>query len=119
MTTTCPVWPSQTQVTLNGSGAGTARLGPTGHGVVWTLGNISVKTVQAVSTGVCECNTYVGDDASQTNFVQGTFSGDTGDSTDAASGVQVRLGKYVWAVWSGGVPGDIATLTITGTMEIP
>jgi hypothetical protein len=119
VTTTSPVWPSQTQVKLNGSGAGTARIGPTGHGVVWTLGTISVKTGQAVTTGVCECNVYVGDDSSATNFVGGTFSGDTGDSLPDASGTEVRLGKYVFAVWSGGVPGDIATLSITGTMEVP
>lgn len=119
MPTTCPVWPSQTQITLNGSGAGTASLGPTGHGVVWTLGTISVRTGQTVSTGTCQCSIYVGDDASATNFADATFSGDTGDSTNAASGRQIRLGKQVWAVWSGGVPGDIATLTITGTMEVP
>lgn len=119
MTTTCPVWPNQTQIKLNGSGAGTARLGPTGHGVVWTLGNISVRTAQTVSTGTCEASIYVGDDASPTNFVDATFSGDTGDSTDSASGTQIRLGKSVWAVWSGGVANDIATLTITGTMEVP
>lgn len=119
MPTTCPVWPSQTQVTLNGSGAGTARLGPSGHGVVWTLGTISVRTAQTVSTGTCQCSIYAGDDASATNFVDSTFSGDTGDSTDTASGMQIRLGRYVFAVWSGGVAGDIATLTINGTMEVP
>lgn len=119
MPTTAPIWPSQTQVKLNGSGAGTAYLGPTGHGVVWTLGNISVKTVQTVSTGTCQCSLYVGDDASATNFVDSTFSGDTGDTSDAAAGMEVRLGKKVWAVWSGGVASDVATLTITGSMRIP
>lgn len=116
---TVPIWPRQVQVTLNGSGAGTASLGPTGHGITWTLGTISVKTVQAVSTGTCQCSIYVGDDASAVNFLDGTFSGDTGDSTDAANGVQIRLGKQVFAVWSGGVAGDIATLTLTGTMDVP
>lgn len=119
MTATCPVWPGQVQVRLDGTGAGTARLGPTGHGITWTLGTISVKTTQAVTTGTCQCNTYAGDDASATNFLDSTFSGDTGDSTDAGAGMQIRLGKYVFAAWSGGVPGDTATLTITGTMEVP
>lgn len=114
-----PVWPRQVQVQLDGTGAGTARLGPSGHGITWTLGTISVKTAQTVATGTCNCNIYVGDDTSAVNFVDGTFSGDTGDSSDAASGEQIRLGKYVFAVWSSGVPGDVATLTLTGTMEIP
>lgn len=116
---TAPVWPDQIQVKLNGSGAGTARLGPAGHGITWTLGTISVKTAQTVTTGTCQCQIYVGDDASAVNFLDGTFSGDTGDSSDAAAGQQIRLGKYVFAVWSGGVAGDTATLNITGTMEIP
>ena len=116
---TAPIWPRQTQITLDGSGAGTASLGPTGHGITWTLGTISVKTAQTVSTGTCECSIYVGDDTSAVNFLDGTFSGDTGDSSDAASGQQIRLGKRVFAVWSAGVAGDVATLTITGTMVIP
>jgi hypothetical protein len=119
MSTTCQVWPNQTQVTLNGSGAGTASLGPTGHGVAWTLGTVSVKTGQTVSTGTCQCLIYVGDDTSAVNFVDGTFSGDTGDSSDAAQGVEIRLGKKVWAVWSSGVANDVATLRITGTMAVP
>jgi hypothetical protein len=116
---TVPIWPRQAQVKLNGSGAGTASLGPAGHGITWTLGTVSVKTGQAVSTGTCQCSIYVGDDASAPNFLDGTFSGDTGDSTDAASGQQIRLGKSVFAVWSGGVASDTATLTLTGTMEVP
>lgn len=119
MPTTCALWPSQAQITLDGSGNGTARLGPSGHGVVWTAGQVSVRTAQAVSTGTCQCSIYVGDDTSQVNFTDGTFSGDTGDSTDAASGMELRAGKYVFAVWSGGVPGDIATLRVTGSMVVP
>jgi len=116
---TVPIWPRQVQVKLNGSGAGTASLGPAGHGITWTLGTISVKTAQAVPAGTCQASIYAGDDASATNFLDGTFSGDTGDSTDAAAGMQIRLGKQVFAAWSGGVPGDIATLTLTGTMQVP
>ncbi len=114
-----PIWPRQVQVTLDGSGSGTAQLGPSGHGITWTLGTISVKTAQTVPAGTCQCSIYVGDDTSPVNFLDGTFSGDTGDSSDAAAGQQIRLGKYVLAVWSAGVPGDVATLTLTGTMEIP
>lgn len=119
MATTSPVWPDQTQIKLDGSGNGTASLGPTGHGVVWTIGTISVKTAQTVSTGTCQASIYVGDDASATNFLDGTFSGDTGDASGRADGMQIRLGKKIWVVWSGGVANDIATLSITGTMEVP
>jgi hypothetical protein len=104
---------------IGGQGNGTASLGPGGHGITWTLGTISVRTAQTVATGTCQCTIYVGDDTSPVNFLDSTFSGDTGDSTDAANGQQIRLGKYVFAVWSGGVANDIATLTLTGTMEVP
>ena len=114
-----PIWPRQIQIKLDGTGAGTASLGPSGHGILWTLGTISVHTAQNVATGTCVCSIYAGDDTSQVNYLDSTFSGDTGDSTDAATGHQIRLGKKVFAVWSNGVADDLAFLTITGTMEVP
>ena len=112
---TVPLFPDSVQVNLNGSGAGTAQLGPTGHGQVWTVNSISVRTAQTVSTGTCQCLVYVGDRASAENFLDGTFSGDTGDVFDTP--VTLKLNQSVFAVWSSGVASDIATLAITGTSE--
>lgn len=112
---TVDLWPDSVQIKLDGTGAGTARLGPTGHGQRWTVNSVSVRTTQAVSTGVCTCNVYAGDRAGSENFLDGTVSGDTGDIFDTQ--FTLRLNDYIWAVWSGGVANDLATLTITGTSE--
>ena len=113
--TTVDVWPDTVQVKLDGTGAGTARLGPTGHAQNWTVSSVSVRTAQAVSTGVCQCTMYAGDSPTSDNFKDATVSGDTGDIFDTA--ISLRLGQYIFAVWSGGVANDLATLTITGTSE--
>ena len=102
-------------VTLNGSGAGTARLGPAAHGVVWKPSRIAIKTSSAVLSPTCQV--YVGNAATSENFIDGTFTGQQ-NATDSAVGQQLRLGMYVWAVWTGGDAGAQATLTVTGSKDI-
>jgi hypothetical protein len=104
-------------VTLDGSGNGTAQLGPQGKGEVWHPANAHVS----VSTNIDEaqCRVYVGDQPTANNFRDGTLSGSTGDSTDRVGADEVRLGRFVWAVWSGGDPGSTATLNVTGSKDIP
>ena len=114
--TTVPIIPGVATAVLNGSGGGTVKLGPVGAREVWSPAVASVS----VSTNVKEaqCRVYVGDSAVPANFIDGTLSGSTGDSTDRVSGSQVKLGWYVWAVWSGGDAGSVATLNVTGTREV-
>lgn len=106
-------------ITLNGSGAGTAQLGPVSAGESWQLARASVICSAAVATGDCQAQIYIGPSPSQPYFVDGTFSGDTGDTTDAVAGRIIHPGSYVWAVWASGMPGASATLTITGTRQVP
>lgn len=106
-------------ITLNGSGAGTAQVGPTLPREVWHPRIVSIVCNQAVASGTCTCNIYDGPAALQQFFIDGTFSGDTGDSTDAAQASEIRLGSYIIAVWTGGVAGAQATLTVTGTRDLP
>jgi hypothetical protein len=102
-------------VTLDGSGNGTVKLGPVGHGVTWSVETASV----GCSTNVHEaqCKIYVGNDTSQRFFRDATLSGSTGDSTDRVTGT-LRMNTFVWAVWSGGDPGAQGTLTIDGEVNI-
>lgn len=109
----------QVTVTLNGSGAATAQLGPVSAGESWALDRASVICSAVVATGTCQCQIYIGPTASQPNFVDGTFSGDTGDTTDAVAGRIIHPGSNIFAAWTGGVPGATATLTITGTRQVP
>ena len=114
--TTVPIRPGSVTVALNGSGGGTAKIGPVGPAEVWQAEVASVS----VSTNITEaqCRIYVGDQPTQANFVDGTLSGSTGDSTDRVSARPLKLGDYVWAVWSGGDPGAVAMLNVTGTRTV-
>lgn len=106
-------------VTLNGSGAGTVQLGPATPRELWRPANAHVVCSSAVTTGTCQGSIYAGPQPQQPWFRDSTFSADTGDTTDAVAADELRPGSYVWAVFSGGVAGATATLTVTGTREVP
>ena len=106
-------------VTLDGSGAGTVQLGPASPGEAWLPGHVNVSCSAVVATGTCQAIVYAGAAIGQGAFVDGTFSGDTGETTDAIAGHVLHPGQYVFVVWSGGVPGATATAVITGTRTVP
>ena len=112
---TVPIVPGTATVVLDASGNGVAKVGPIGAREIWFPQVASVS----VSSNVNEasCKTFVGDPVSQT-FVDGTLTGSTGDSTDRISAYQVPLGWFVWAKWTGGDPGAVATLTVAGTKQV-
>jgi hypothetical protein len=103
-------------INLNGSGAGTAKLGPLTAREVWYPDNAHV----AVATNTLEatCKVYVGPDTTQSNFRDESPQGSTGDSTGAISADVIRTGFYVWAVWTGGDANAQATLTVTGRKTV-
>lgn len=103
-------------VVLDGTGAGTASIGPISAREVWHPDVISVKV--STATDEAQCTIYVGDSPTQPNFVDGTYSGSSGDATDRAAATLIRVGWKVWATWSGGDPGATATLTVTGTKDV-
>jgi hypothetical protein len=104
-------------VKLNGSGNGTAQLGPGFPGEIWSPAVVSVS----VSTNVSEaqCKIYAGIVAVPATFIDGTLSGSTGDSTDRISGQVFYPGQFIIAVWSGGDVGAIATMNIQGSRQVP
>lgn len=106
-------------VILNGAGAGTAQLGPINARETWTPQVASVKTNQAPGAIVNEaqCKIYAGADTSDSNYVDGTLSGSTGDSTDNFS-QPVLCGEYVFAVWTGGDAGAQGRVIVRGTKQL-
>ena len=123
MTTPAPVTVPLNQsavVTFNAQGAGTAQLGPRNQRESWTPAVISVKTNQAPGSIVNEaqCRIYCGADTSDPNFVDGTLSGSTGDSTANASGQIIRCGQQVFAVWTGGDAGAQGRVNVSGTKQL-
>jgi hypothetical protein len=109
-------------IRLNGSGAGTAKVGPLTAREVWYPSNVSIKTtfpgVQSAPTLESKCDIYVGQTASPEFFRDNSIQGSTGDASGACSADIVRTGQYVWAVWSGGDAGVQATLTVTGQKDV-
>lgn len=105
-------------VTLNGSGNGTAKLGPLTARETWYPSNVHVRTNQTSVTNEATCAIYVGDQAITWNFRDTTFTGSSGDSTGKVSADRIRSGQYVWAVWTGGDAGAVAVLNVTGERDV-
>jgi hypothetical protein len=103
-------------ITLDGTGSGTARLGPLTARETWYPDGVSVKA-NSNPTNEAQCIIYIGEGATQDNFRGTTFTGSSGDSTDQVPG-KMSKGWYVFAVWSGGDANVSATLTVTGEKEI-
>lgn len=103
---------------LDGAGAGTLRLGPRAHGVLWRPANAGVRMTGSTPSGLATCYIYVGTSATDPNFADATYDVNN-DNTDRVAGNQLRIGQYVFAVWSGGNPGATVTLTLTGEADIP
>jgi len=122
MTTPSPVQLNLTQrgqVTLDGSGNGAVQLGPDGPQEHWFPTLASVKVAQPV-TNEAQCRIYAGPSVNDLYFVDGTLSGSTGDSTDRITGIEIARTQtpYIWAVWTGGDAGHVASLTVNGQKEI-
>lgn len=102
--------------TLNGSGNGTAKVGPLTARERWSPQNVHVSV--STNTNEAQCSIYVGDSPTQSNFRDQTLSGSTGDSSDRVNADVIGCGYYVFAVWTGGDPGSQAIMTVTGTKVI-
>lgn len=117
MTASAPL-AENASVTLDGAGAGTLRMMPQGGGQIWLPTSAAVKCSTAVNEATCRI--YIGPSATDQYFIDGTFSGSSGDSTDRVAGTQVDThGNTLWAVWAGGDAGVTATMTVTGTEQVP
>lgn len=103
-------------IVLNGSGAGTATLGPLTARETWYPDVASVKANQN-PTNEAQCTIFVGQTATQDNFRDVTFSGSSGDASGKVIG-KLSKGGYIFAVWSGGDAGQTAVLNVTGKKEV-
>jgi hypothetical protein len=104
-------------VILDASGNGTASIGPRAPGEVWYPETVSNRVSTPV-TNSPNLETYAGNAATPDNFVDGSYTGEL-NGTDQIKGQVLRLGQKVFSVWTAGDPGNQATLTVTGTKDIP
>jgi hypothetical protein len=103
------------EVVLDGTGSGTASVGPSASGETWAVSSVGVHA--STNTAEATARVYAGADASPRYFCDGTTWGSTGDSTGNVAGT-IAVGSQVWAVWTGGDPGATAYLTVTGTRQV-
>lgn len=103
-------------VTLDGSGNGTAKVGPLSARETWYPGNVHISV--ATNTNEAACRIYVGIDATEPNFRDESLYGSSGDSSGTVGQDVVKTGAYVWAVWVGGDAGARAVLTVTGSRDV-
>jgi hypothetical protein len=103
------------QVTLDASGNGTASVGPTGSGEVWS--QITVAVHCATNTSEATCRIYAGSDASPRYFSDGTTWGSTGDSSTNLPPT-LPVGQKISAVWSGGDSGTTAYMSLSGIRTV-
>lgn len=108
-------------VVLNSSGNGTVKLGPQSAREVWHAGcttyvSVSIPTGQTAPTKQAKCFLSIGDNNTK-QFRDNTTNGSSGDHSSKIDR-DIKSGEYIWADWTGGDPGMIATLTITGSKSI-
>jgi hypothetical protein len=101
---------------LGAAGGGTVSTGPQVTNEMW---NVTVASVSCSTNGSeATCRIYAGGYISQGAFIDGTTWGSTGDSTTNFA-TPVYTGQQVFAAWTGGDPGAIATLVVQGTRQVP
>ena len=103
-------------VTLNGAGGGQVQAGPALPGVSWLPVTVAILVQPASATVVSSFLLYNGP-AQPANFIGGTYTGDN-NSNDVTC-PPMYAGDVLTGVWKGGNPGAIATMTVTGTQNIP
>ena len=106
--------PRSASVTLDANGNGQVTFAIDNTNVRWILDYVKVLTNQAATaTPVPQANTYKNQVQPQ-NWEGGTYSG----NLDIASGRTILYeGDTLFVVWSGGIPGSVATAVIDGTFD--
>lgn len=103
-------------IILNGSGNGTAKIGPLSAREIWSPNGAHVQC--ATNVKEAQCAIFAGTGAYPNTYRDTTLSGSTGDSTDRISSDIIKSGMYIFAVWTGGDAGTRATLNVTGGKTI-
>ncbi|HLM89236.1 MAG TPA: hypothetical protein VK284_09440 [Streptosporangiaceae bacterium] len=103
------------QSLVNASGVATVRVGPSGLGTLW----FPQQAILSTTTGATDSSTAIGylgpAGVVAANILFQSYQGG-GDVQGIAIPV-LQPGDFVTAVWSGGHPGDWATLRIVGTLQ--
>lgn len=108
-------------IVLDGSGNGTARLTPAGtrySGYKWQpqMCYVSVST-HALEARATTYVSYGIQSATPSDAIGSTFTGSSGDTCTMSQ--NLKPGDWVITKWTGGDPGAVATMRLTGQVTIP
>lgn len=107
-------------VTLNGSGGGTASLGPQHVREHFQVDSASVSVAPLPGNSAplkqASCSIYVGTSVNASTFFGNSITGSTGDTCSVSTDIQT--GQLVFAVWAGGDAGAVATMSLNGQRTI-
>lgn len=98
---------------LDASGNGRAVIGPTFGPATWHVVVTSVRTSQPGQGNIPQCVLYRGTEDAN-GYIDTTYDG-SADACDTP--YDLVQGSQVIAVWTGGNPGDTATLSVKGEKE--
>jgi hypothetical protein len=97
---------------IAGNGTALVEMGPTSYKESWETWVVGVQNTPTppalVLALVPTARIYLAN-----IFVGGTFTGDL--DSDTSMNLTIQSGQKLRAVWSGGDPGSLVTLTVTGT----
>jgi hypothetical protein len=109
-----PLTGGQAIGTVGAGGSVTVSVGPQGLGNVWYPVQCTISTTTgALDTSTCAV--YLGSQVQQN--LQGGQSYAGGGDVVALSVQSMTPGDLLIAVWTGGNPGDLAAINVTGTMD--
>jgi hypothetical protein len=103
------------QATISGAGTATVRVGPQHWGETWYPASADIATTSGINDA-SSCQFYLGVISAATQIGGQSYAG--GGDTMSWSARPVQFGEQVFAVWSGGNPGDIATMRVTGDADV-
>lgn len=103
------------QILLDGSGHGVAQIGPQRVREHWQPVSASVKVSTKVSEA--QCTVFMGTTKNDATFLGQTATGSSGD-TCGFLGQDMQTGMQIFAEWTGGDPGSLATVVVNGTYTI-
>jgi hypothetical protein len=102
-------------VVLNAAGAGTVQVGPVPAGQEWELQRMTVFCTGS-NNPMPVCKVYDGVAGNEANLIDATYTGGQ-DVSDFGTPYLLQQQESLFFVWSGGVPGAMATARLIGVQR--
>lgn len=100
--------------TISAGGTATVAVGPQGYGTRWYPNQVGVQT----TSGANDASTATGylNVVGPGGFLFQSYAG--GGDQPGVAVPEMQPGDLLYVVWSGGKPGDLCQVTVTGPMDV-